>query len=114
MRCRGTALGDAFKGNLFSAQFNTGRIMRHVITPDGATFRTTEEPFVQSDSLDIHLTDVLGRCRMRQLLLVVNVTGGWFIAGCPLSVVAKTNVLGGIYRIRKTGAPVVEDARGKK
>lgn len=41
-------------------------------------------------------------------------TGGWFIAGCPLSVVAKTNVMGGIYRIRKTGAPVVNDPWGRK
>lgn len=111
MRYRGTALGEAYKGNLFSAQFNTGRIMRHIITPDGATFRTTDEPFVQSDSLDIHLTDVLEDADGS--LLVVN-TGGWFIAGCPLSVVAKTNVLGGIYRIRKTGAPGFEDAWGKK
>lgn len=34
MRYRGSAFGAAFKGNLFTAQFNTGRIMRHIITPD--------------------------------------------------------------------------------
>ncbi|HRO44718.1 PVC-type heme-binding CxxCH protein [Agriterribacter sp.] len=111
MRYRGNVFGEAFKGNLFTAQFNTGRIMRHIVTPDDATFRTTDEPFVQSDSADTHLTDVLEDADGS--LLVVN-TGGWFIAGCPLSVVAKTNVLGGIYRIRKTGAPVVQDPWGKK
>ncbi|MFT3702099.1 MAG: HEAT repeat domain-containing protein [Agriterribacter sp.] len=111
MRYRGNVFGDSVNGNLFSAQFNTGRIMRHIITPDGATFHTTDEPFLQSDSLDIHLTDVLEDADGS--LLVVN-TGGWFIAGCPLSVVAKTNVLGGIYRIKKTGAPVTADPWGKK
>src|SRR5690606_34377239 len=29
MRFRGPAFGDDYEGNLFSAQFNTGRIMRH-------------------------------------------------------------------------------------
>ncbi|MFT3751127.1 MAG: HEAT repeat domain-containing protein [Agriterribacter sp.] len=111
MRYRGNTFGKAFNGNLFTAQFNTGRIMRHVITPDGATFRTTDEPFVQSDSADIHFTDVLEDADGS--LLVVN-TGGWFIAGCPLSVVAKTNVLGGIYRIKKIAAHVSEDPWGKK
>lgn len=111
MRYRGNALGQAFDGNLFSAQFNTGRIMRHIIAQDGATFHTTDEPFVQSDSADIHLTDVLQDADGS--LLVVN-TGGWFVAGCPLSVVAKTEVLGGIYRIRKIDTPVTEDAWGKK
>ena len=111
MRYRGNGLGETFNGNLFTAQFNTGRIMRHIITPDGATFKTADEPFVQSDSLDTHLTDVLEDADGS--LLVVN-TGGWFIAGCPLSVVAKTNVLGGIFRIRKTGAAVIEDPWGRK
>ena len=111
MRYRGSAFGAAFKGNLFTAQFNTGRIMRHIITPDGATFKTADEPFMQSDSLDMHPTDILEDADGS--LLMVN-TGGWFIAGCPLSVVAKTNVMGGIYRIRKTGAPVVNDPWGRK
>ncbi|MCC6287995.1 MAG: HEAT repeat domain-containing protein [Chitinophagaceae bacterium] len=111
MRYRGDVFGKAFNGNLFTAQFNTGRIMRHIITADGATFRTDDEPFVQSDSADIHFTDVLEDADGS--LLVVN-TGGWFIAGCPLSVVAKTNVLGGIYRIKKTGAATASDPWGKK
>jgi putative membrane-bound dehydrogenase-like protein len=111
MRYRGSAFGAASKGKLFTAQFHTGRVMRHVITPDGATFKTTDEPFMQSDSLDMHPTDILEDADGS--LLMVN-TGGWFIAGCPLSVVAKTNVMGGIYRIRKTGAPIVNDPWGRK
>ncbi len=111
MRYRGTSFGPQSRGNLFSAQFNTGRIMRHIVIPDGATYRTLDEPFMQSDSLDMHPTDVLEDADGS--LLVVN-TGGWFIAGCPLSVVAKANITGGIYRIRKTGAPVPADAWGRQ
>ena len=111
MRYRGAAFGQAFLGNLFSAQFNTGRVMRHIITPVGATFRTEDEPFMQSTSADMHPTDVLQDADGS--LLVVN-TGGWFIAGCPLSVVAKTNVHGSIFRIRKMDAPVVEDPWGRQ
>jgi hypothetical protein len=111
MRYRGSSFGEAFAGNLFSAQFNTGRIMRHVITPVGATFKTVDEPFMSSDSLDTHPTDVLEDADGS--LIVVN-TGGWFIAGCPLSVVAKTDIAGGIFRIRKTDAPGIPDPWGKQ
>lgn len=111
MRYEGSAWGDAFRGNLFSAQFNTGRIMRHIITPDGATYQTKDEPFVTSSNADIHPTDVLEDADGS--LLVVN-TGGWFIAGCPLSVVAKKEVKAGIYRVRKAGAKVIDDPWGRK
>ncbi len=111
MRYRGTVFGEAFDGNLFSAQFNTGRIMRHTMVSDGATFRTEDEPFMTSDSLDTHPTDVLQDADGS--LIVVN-TGGWFIAGCPLSVVAKTDIPGGIFRIRKADAPVVKDPWGRQ
>jgi putative membrane-bound dehydrogenase-like protein len=111
MRYEGTAWGDAFKGNLFSAQFNTGRIMRHIITPEGATYQTKDEPFVTSSNGDVHLTDVLQDADGS--LLVVN-TGGWFIAGCPLSVVAKKEVKAGIYRIRQTGVKTMNDPWGRK
>ncbi|MBX2920553.1 MAG: HEAT repeat domain-containing protein [Chitinophagaceae bacterium] len=111
MRYEGPAWGDAFKGNLFSAQFNTGRIMRHIVTPEGATYQTKEEPFMTSSNPDIHLTDVLEDADGS--LLLVN-TGGWFIAGCPLSVVAKKEVKAGIYRIRKLDAKRMDDPRGRK
>jgi putative heme-binding domain-containing protein len=111
MRYRGSVFGNDFDGNLFSAQFNTGRIMRHKVSSAGATFRTEDEPFLTSENLDTHPTDVLQDADGS--LLVVN-TGGWFIAGCPLSVVAKPDIRGGIFRIRKRNASVIDDPWGKK
>src|SRR5690606_29330637 len=75
----------------------------------GATFSTEDEPFVTSSNSDTHPTDVL---QDADGSLLVVITGGWFIEGCPLSRVAKPDVPGGIYRIRKTGAREIEDPRG--
>lgn len=111
MRYRSSVFGDAYAGNLFTAEFNTGRVMRHIIAADGATFRTETEPFMTSTKADVHPTDVLEDADGS--LLVVN-TGGWFIAGCPLSVVAKADVHGGIFRIRKASSPEIEDPWGKR
>lgn len=111
VRYRGTALGTDFHGNLFSAQFNTGRIMRHVVSSSGSTYRTDDLPFMTATSPDSHPTDVL---QDADGSLIVIETGGWFIKGCPLSRVAKPEVAGGIYRIRRTGAPTVADPRGEQ
>ena len=43
-------------------------------------------------------------------LLVVD-TGGWFRIGCPTSQVAKPEILGGIYRIRRADAKPIADWR---
>ncbi len=111
LRYRGSALGAGFHGNLFSAQFNTGRVMRHVVTPEGSTYRTEDLPFVTATAPDVHPTDVL---QDADGSLIVIETGGWFIKGCPLSRVAKPEIAGGIYRIRKAGAPAVPDPRGRR
>ncbi len=111
LRYRGDALGAGFHGNLFSAQFNTGRIMRHVVSASGSTYSTEDLPFVTASAPDSHPTDVL---QDADGSLIVIETGGWFIKGCPLSRVAKPEVAGGIYRIRKSGAPKVDDPRGAR
>jgi putative membrane-bound dehydrogenase-like protein len=103
------ALG--FKGNLFCTYFNLHKVQRHVLERDGATFRSRNEEFITSKNPDFHPTDVFEDADGS--LLVVD-TGGWFRIGCPTSQIAKPQVLGGIYRVRKKDMPRVEDPRGDK
>lgn len=108
-RYRNSSLGDDYQDNLFSAQFNTHRVLRHKLTRNGASFRTEDEVFFSSSNPDFHPTDVLEDGDGS--LLVVE-TGGWFIKGCPLSQVSKPELQGSIYRVRKIGAAKVEDPFG--
>ena len=106
---RGDQFGANFQGNLFSALFNMHKIVRHVLERDGATFKSRDEDFLTSTNPDFHPTDVIEDADGS--LLVVD-TGGWFRIGCPTSNIAKPDITGGIYRIRRKGAPPVADARG--
>ncbi len=110
-RYRSAVFGEDFRGNLFSAQFNTHRILRHKLFREGASFRTEDEVFMWTDKEDYHPTDVLEDADGS--LLVVE-TGGWFIKGCPLSQVSKPEMKGAIYRIRKNGLKKTEDPYGNK
>ena len=107
--CRGDALGEASRGQLFSALFNMHKIMRHNLAPIGATFTCRNEDFLVSSDPDFHPTDVLQDADGS--LLVVD-TGGWFRIGCPTSQVAKPEVLGAIYRIRRQDTKRAADPRG--
>lgn len=109
LRYRGAGLGPDYAGNLFSAQFNTHRILRHVLHRDGATFRTVDEPFLTSTDPNFHPTDILEDADGSLLVLD---TGGWFLKGCPLSRVARPEYKGAIYRIRREGMVSLEDPRG--
>jgi putative membrane-bound dehydrogenase-like protein len=108
---RSRGFGAEYRDNLFVSYFNLRKVSRHVMVSDGATFTTKDTDFVTSDSQDFHPTDVLEDADGS--LLVVD-TGGWYKICCPTSQLAKPDVLGGIYRIRKNGAPKVADARGLK
>lgn len=110
-RYRSNILGDDFRDNLFSAQFNTHRIIRHKLFREGASFRTEDTPFFWSDNEDFHPTDVLEDADGS--LLVVE-TGGWFIKGCPLSQVSKPELKGSIYRVRRKGMKNVQDPYGNE
>ena len=110
VRYRGSSFGPGYEGNLFSAQFNPHRVQRHVLHRQGATFRTEDEDFLTSSDPDFHPTDVMEDADGS--LLVVD-TGAWFINGCPISRVAKPEIRGSIYRIRRIAAPVVQDPRGE-
>jgi putative heme-binding domain-containing protein len=58
---------------------------------------------VSSDHPDFHPTDVLQAADGR--ILVID-TGGWYKLCCPTSQLAKPQVPGAIYRLRKTGGEV--------
>ncbi len=107
----GTAWGDDYRDNLYSAQFNTHKILRHVLTRQGASFSCADEDFLESTHSDFHPTDVLQDGDGS--LLVID-TGGWFHIGCPTSQIAKPEAGGAIYRIRRIGAARVEDPYGMR
>ncbi len=111
IRYESTAFGKMYQDNLFACQFNMHKVSRHVLEPDGATFRTKDSDFLVSNNLDFHPTDVLEDADGS--LLVID-TGGWYKLCCPTSQLHKPDVLGAIYRIRRKSAGVVDDPRGRK
>jgi putative membrane-bound dehydrogenase-like protein len=104
-----TAFGPGFRGNIFGAYFNLRKVSRHPLTAHGATFATEDRDFVVADSGDFHPTDV--EVDADGSLLILD-TGGWYKLCCPTSQLAKPDILGAIYRVRKTDAPRVQDPRG--
>jgi putative membrane-bound dehydrogenase-like protein len=103
--------GPEYRDNVFACQFNMQKVSRHVLVPNGATFTTRDEDFLVSDNKDFHPTDVLEDADGS--LLVID-TGGWYKLCCPTSQLVKPDVLGAIYRVRRTGAPRPDDPRGLK
>ena len=78
--------------------FNTQRLVRMELTPSGSTYKAVENEFLRLHNPDIHLTDVMEDPRDGSLLLLD--TGGWFRIGCPASLMAKSDLLGAVYRIK--------------
>ncbi|MEQ1850032.1 MAG: PVC-type heme-binding CxxCH protein [Chthoniobacteraceae bacterium] len=99
---RSGALDPEWRGNLFVTHFNTQRLTRMEVARDGASYKVTEREFLKLRNPDVHLTDVL---EDRDGSLLVVDTGGWFRIGCPSSLMAKPDIPGAIYRVRKAGAP---------
>ncbi len=110
-RYESTVFGSEFQNNLFVCQFNLHKVSRHVLVPEGSTFKTIDSDFVVSDNTDFHPTDVLEDADGS--LLIVD-TGGWYKLCCPTSQLEKPDVLGSIYRVRRNGAPRIADPRGLK
>jgi putative membrane-bound dehydrogenase-like protein len=100
--------GTEYRDNFFAAMFNLRKVTRHVLEPDGATFRTRDSDFLVSANRDFHPTDVVEDADGS--LLVVD-TGPWYKLCCPTSQLAKPDVPGAIYRVKRTGARIT-DARG--
>jgi putative membrane-bound dehydrogenase-like protein len=108
---RGNTWGPEYRDNVFLAQFNTRRIMRVALQRDGSSFRGQPEIFATSADPMVHFTDVIEDADGS--LLVID-TGAWFRIGCPTSGAPRTDVAGGIYRIRRKGAPRIDDPRGQQ
>ncbi|MEX0937505.1 MAG: PVC-type heme-binding CxxCH protein [Pirellulales bacterium] len=109
MRYRGDAFGPEYRDSYFLCEFNTHKVYRLAVERQGATFRSRDEVFLSTDHPYSHFTDVLQDADGS--LLVVD-TGGWFLYGCPTSQIARPDVRGAIYRIRKRGATAPDDPRG--
>jgi putative membrane-bound dehydrogenase-like protein len=102
-------LGSEYQNNLFTCCFNLHKVIRDQLNPDGATFKTIESDFLASDDPDFHPTCVI---EDPDGSLIVLDTGGWYKLCCPTSQLAKPDVLGHIYRVRRVGARKVDDPRG--
>ncbi|WP_425615801.1 PVC-type heme-binding CxxCH protein [Anatilimnocola sp. NA78] len=107
----GAGFGRAWNDAWFVTEFNTHKVKSVQLTREGSSFRAEARDFFTSTSGDSHPTDVLQDADGS--LLVID-TGGWFRIGCPTSQIAKPDVLGSIYRVRKTGATKIADPWGKK
>ncbi len=108
-RYRSGVLDRSFRDNMFVTIFNTGQLVRIELNKKGSTYRSQQHEFLTCSDPDFHPTDVLEDAD-GSLLLVD--TGGWFRIGCPTSQIAKPDIKGGIYRIRKEGMPNWSDPRG--
>ncbi len=111
MRYRSGALNQFWKHNIFATHFNTQEVTRTEFGPLGSTYASgrTESIFKIEDP-DVHITDVLEDANGDLIILD---TGGWFRIGCPTSQVAKPDISGAIYRLRKSGERDTEtDFRG--
>jgi putative heme-binding domain-containing protein len=108
---RSRVFGAEFTGNLFACCFNTHKITRHVLSPDGSTFKSNDSDFLVSSNIDFHPTDILEDADGS---LVVVDTGGWYKLCCPTSQLHKPDVLGAIYRVRRSGVGRPDDPRGVK
>ncbi len=101
-RYQGDGFGEGYRDNLFGTLFNLRKVTRHELKAAGSSFTTVDSDFLVSDQSDFHPTDVLQDADGS--LLVID-TGGWYKLCCPSSQLAKSDVLGAIYRVRRSGAP---------
>jgi putative membrane-bound dehydrogenase-like protein len=104
-----SAFGPEYRDNIFLCHFNTRTVSRHILSQQGSTYASVDEPFVTCDDVDFHPTDVI--VDADGSLIVID-TGGWYKLCCPTSQLWKPDILGGIYRVRREGAPQSNDPRG--
>jgi putative membrane-bound dehydrogenase-like protein len=96
---------------LLACSFNMHKVTRHVLEPDGATFKTRDDDLIVCDDVDFHPTDIIEDADGSFLLID---TGGWYKLCCPTSQLHKPDIAGAIYRLRRTDEKHLDDARGAK
>ena len=109
-RLESDQLGTDYKNNVLACSFNMHKITRHVLTKEGATFHSDFTDFLVSDNVDFHPTDVFEDADGSVLVVT---TGGWYKLCCPTSQLAKPDILGAIYRVRRKDSHKVDDPRGR-
>lgn len=110
-RAESDQFGPGYRDSVYACAFNMHKVTRHLLTPQGATFTTKDEDFLVSNNLDFHPTDIQEDADGS---LVVVDTGGWYKLCCPTSQLSKPDVLGAIYRVRRTAATKLDDPRGRR
>jgi putative membrane-bound dehydrogenase-like protein len=103
--------GADYRDNFFATMFNLQKVTRNVLEPNGATFTMRSSDFLVSNNRDFHPTDVLEDADGS---LIVIDTGPWYKLCCPTAQLAKPDVPGAIYRVRRKGAPRISDPRGMR
>lgn len=109
-RLRTDHFGPGHRGTLLTTQFNVHRLQQHTLKHDGARLFSENSDFLVSTDWDFHPTDVLEDADGS--LLVVDM-GSWFNYECPTQKIAKEQVSGVIYRVRRLAAPKLDDPWGK-
>ena len=109
MMYRGDALGSKYQGRLFATHFNTRSVVTAGLARFGSTYRSVDEQFLTSPNSDFHPTDIMEDADGSLLLID---TGGWFNISCPFSEMAKPEIPGAVYRIRRSRTEPEKDPRG--
>ena len=109
MRFRSTGFGPEFRDTLMTAHYMTHKLVRSTLVSDGSTFRAEDVDFLVSSDPHLRLTDVLEDADGS--LLAIDM-GAWFTYGFLGNVLPRPDMLGAIYRIRRSAAPPGADPRG--
>ncbi len=110
-RLRSDHFGPGNRGTLLTTQFNVRRLQKHTLQHEGAKLISENSDFIVSTDWDFHPTDVVEDADGSVLVIDM---GSWFNNGCPSQRIAKAQVTGAIYRVRRLDASKHDDAWGKK
>jgi putative heme-binding domain-containing protein len=107
---RSACFGDEYRNAVFTTYYVQHKIARYTISRDGPTYRAEDSDFLTTENHDVRITDVEEDADGS--LLFVDM-GAWFSYGFPGNPLPKPEVLGAIYRVRRTAATPPADPWGK-